>query len=126
MAAVAEIIDIEADSSAPAGSQVNVRVTLRNKATVTAGIMVGGGLEYGASPWPTISFPVNQANFPPGQSYYFDGYFTMPAANLTLHIYSYYYADGLWHFDDEKTKDVGLAALSPAFSAFQVIDYLGL
>ena len=126
MAAIAEITNIETVNSAPSGGRVDVRVTVRNKSAVTAGIMVGGALEHGVSPWPGITFPNNWANFPAGQSYYFDGNFLMPSANVLLHIYSYYYADGLWYFDDEKTKNISLAALSPAFSAFHVIDYRGL
>jgi hypothetical protein len=123
MALYAEITNIEVVSEANAGSQVSVRVTIKNKASVETGIMVGGALEYGVSPWPGITFPNNWANFPPGVSYYFDGYFTMPPANVKIHAYSYWYGDGAWHFDDEKTKDVKLAGLVSAFSEFRITDY---
>jgi hypothetical protein len=108
MALYAEITNIEVVSSAPAGSRVDVRVTIKNKYSATIGIMVGGTLEYGVTPWPGITFPNDWANFPPGQSYYFDGYFTMPQVNVKIHAYSYWYGDGSWHFDDEKTKDVSV------------------
>jgi len=110
-----EITVVEAPASASAGSLVQVRVSIKNKTSSTIGIMVGGALEYGVSPWPTISFPNNWANFPAGQSYYFDGTFTMPAYAVVIHAYSYYYgSDSLWHFDDEKTKSVGLSQVDEA------------
>ena len=110
-----EITVVEAPASASAGSLVQVRVSIKNKTSSTIGIMVGGALEYGVSPWPTISFPTYWANFPAGQSYYFDGTFTMPAYAVVIHAYSYYYgSDNLWHFDDEKTKSVGLSQVEEA------------
>jgi len=110
-----EITVVEAPASASAGSLVQVRVSIKNKTSSTIGIMVGGALEYGVSPWPTISFPIYWANFPAGQSYYFDGTFTMPAHAVVIHAYSYYYgSDSSWHFDDEKTKSVGLSQVEEA------------
>jgi len=110
-----EITAVEAPASASAGSLVQVRVTIKNKTASTIGIMVGGALESGVSPWPTISFPNYWANFPAGQSYYFDGTFTMPAYAVVIHAYSYYYgADSAWHFDDERTKSVGLSQVEDA------------
>jgi len=110
-----EITVVEAPASASAGSLVQVRVSIKNKTSSTIGIMVGGALEYGVSPWPTIFFPNYWANFPAGQSYYFDGTFTMPAYAVVIHAYSYYYgSDSSWHFDDEKTKSVGLSQVEEA------------
>jgi len=125
MAQVAEIIEIVAPSEAVAGSTVTIRVTIKNKASVEAGIMVGGALEYGPTPWPSITFPNDWANFPPGESYYFEGYFTMPDSDVTIHAYSYWYgSDGLWHFDDEKTKDVNLTELAPEVTQFEISNYV--
>ena len=116
-----EITVVEAPASASAGSLVQVRVSIKNKTSSTIGIMVGGALEYGVSPWPTISFPTYWANFPAGQSYYFDGTFTMPAYAVVIHAYSYYYgSDNLWHFDDEKTKSVGLSQEEAQFQSLSV------
>ena len=110
-----EITVVEAPASASAGSLVQVRVSIKNKTASTIGIMVGGALEYGVSPWPTISFPNNWANFPAGQSHYFDGTFSMPAYAVVIHAYSYYYgSDSAWHFDDERTKSVGLSQVEDA------------
>ena len=119
--AYTEITLVEAPASATAGSLVSVRVTIKNKFSSEIGIMVGGALEYGVSPWPTISFPNYWSNFPAGVSYYFDGSFTMPAYAVIIHAYSYYYGgDGSWHFDDEKTKGVSLGAAEAEFQSLSV------
>ena len=111
MANYADITKIEAPSEATIGSQVTVRVFIKNLASVTTGIMVGGALEYGVTPWPTITFPTYYADFPPGQTYYFDGYFTMPSTKVKFHAYSYYYSTGYgWIPDDEMTKDISIIA----------------
>jgi hypothetical protein len=86
--------------------------------------MVGGALEYGASPWPSIDFPSNSANVDGGATYSFSGSFIMPDKKVTIHAYSYWYgADGYWYFDDEMTKVVNLMALSPQVSEFKIADF---
>ncbi len=116
-----QITGIEVPASASAGSLVQVRVSIRNKTSSRIGIMVGAALEYGVSPWPTVSFPSYWTNFPAGETYYFDGSFTMPGYGVVIHAYSYYYgADGSWHFDDEMTRSVGLAAAEAKFQNLSV------
>ncbi len=116
-----EIMAVEAPASAAVGSLVQVKVTIKNKTASTIGIMVGGAIEYGVSPWPAVSFPNYWANFPAGQSYYFDGTFTMPGFAVVIHAYSYYYgSDSLWHFDDEKTRNVGLGVEEAQFQSLSV------
>jgi hypothetical protein len=103
---------------------VDITVRIKNLSAAEVGIMAGGALEYGVSPWPGITFPVSWDNTPAGWVAEFGGYFTMPSTGVKIHAYSYWYgADGAWHFDDEKTKDVNLSGLSPAFSAFEITDY---
>jgi hypothetical protein len=110
MAQYAEIIEIIAPSSAVAGSRVDIQVSIKNLYSSAIGIMVGGALEYGVSPWPGITFPTYQANVGAGATYTFSGYFIMPSSGVTIHAYSYWYgADGAWHFDDEKIRSVTLA-----------------
>ena len=118
--AYTEITAIQAPASASPGSLVQVKVTIKNKASSLIGIMVGGAIEYGVSPWPLISFPNDWANFPAGESYYFDGTFTMPAYAVVIHAYSYYWGDGSWHFDDERTKNVSLSVLEAQFQSLSV------
>jgi len=131
MAQVAEIFLIEAPAEAVAGARVDIRVHIKNKANVTAGIMVGGALENDEIPWPKIIFPNDWANFPPWQEYSFEGYFTMPyyppGKVITIHAYSYYYSDPYWYPDDAKTRDIKIVAEveppAPTFSAFKITDY---
>jgi len=119
-----EIVEIVAPDSAVAGSRVDVAVKIKNTYSAQMGIMVGGALEYGVTPWPGINFPSNQENVAPGAWAWFYGHFTMPNSSVKIHAYSYWYdSDGYWHFDDEKTKAVTLAEPAPAFSEFAISDY---
>ena len=112
IAMYATIVSVSAPASALAGERVDIQVKIRNDYSSSIGIMVGGALEYGVSPWPGITFSVNQANVDFGVTYAFNGYFTMPDKDVTLHAYSYYYgSDGYWHFDNEKTVSVELSAI---------------
>jgi len=124
MAQHAEIVEIVAPAEAVAGSRVDVIVRIKNLYSSIISIMVGGALEYGVSPWPRITFPANAVDTPAGWIAEFSGYFTMPPSSLKIHAYSYWYgADGSWHFDDEKTKDIELGELAPAFSEFKITNY---
>ena len=124
MAQYADIVGIVAPSQAASGSRVDITVRVKNLYSAPIGIMVGGALEYGVSPWPGITFPSNSANVGAGVTYSFSGYFYMPDKAVTIHAYSYWYgADGYWHFDDEMTKQVNLAALTPQVSEFKIADF---
>ena len=107
--AYTDIISITAPDKAVPGSRVDIIVRIKNTYSAAIGIMAGGALEYGVSPWPTITFSDNVANVGAGQTYSFYGYFYMPDADVTVHAYSYFYgADGYWYFDDEATKRVSV------------------
>jgi len=124
MAQYADIIEIIAPAEASNGSRVDITVRIKNTYSAAIGIMVGGALEYGVSPWPGITFPENSANVNGGATHSFSGYFTMPNKAVTIHAYSYWYgADGAWHFDDENTKNVALATLTPQVSEFKIADF---
>jgi len=124
MALYAQITEIVAPSQAVSGNRVDITVRIKNLYSSLISLMVGGALEYGVSPWPGISFPQSGANVEGGATYSFNGYFYMPDQAVTLHAYSYWYgADGYWHFDDEKTKDISLAALTPLVSEFTITDF---
>ena len=124
MALYAQITSISAPSEALPGDLVDITVTIKNLYSSAIGIMVGGALEYGVSPWPGIDFPDNWDNVDAGASRSFGGSFTMPDKKVTIHAYSYYYAsDGYWYFDDEKTKNVSLATLTPQVSEFRIADF---
>lgn len=120
----ADIVEIEAPGEAVVGSLVDIKVHIKNLYSGITGIMVGGALEYGVIPWPTITFANDRADFPPGETYYFEGHFTMPNSGVTIHAYSYWYgSDGMWHFDDEKVKDVTLSELAAEVTQFEITDY---
>ena len=124
MAQYAQIVEIVAPSQAASGERVDITVRIKNTYSAAIGIMVGGALEYGVTPWPGITFPENSANVNAGVTYSFSGYFTMPNKAVTIHAYSYWYgADSVWHFDDEKTKSVSLATLTPQISEFKIADF---
>jgi len=124
MALYADIVEIVAPAEAVAGSGVDITVKIKNKYASAIGIMVGGALEYGVTPWPGIEFPTNWANVPGGATQSFNGYFSMPDKKVAIHAYSYYYAGGSWYFDDEMTKSVNLAEAVPSqFGSIEIVRY---
>ncbi len=124
MAQYADIIEIVAPGQAVAGSSVDITIRVKNTYSGAIAIMVGGALEYGVSPWPGIDIPENWANVNGGAVCSFSGSFVMPESRVTIHAYSYWYgSDGYWYFDDEMTKTVNLAALTPQVSEFKIADF---
>jgi hypothetical protein len=125
VAQYADIIEIVAPSEAAQGSRVDITVRIKNTYSSAIGIMVGGALEYGITPWPGITFPSPSANVNAGITHSFSGYFTMPDGKVTIHAYSYYYgADGYWHFDDEMTRAVNLAQeVESQFGFIEIVSY---
>ena len=125
MAQYTDIIEIVAPSQAAQGSRVDITVKIKNIYSAAIGIKVVGVPEYEGLPSGLyITFPVSSANTDGGATYSFSGYFTMPDKKVTIHIYSYWYgADDLWHLDDEMTKAVNLAALTPQVSDFKIADF---
>jgi hypothetical protein len=125
MAQYADIIEIVAPGEAAQGSRMDITVRVKNTHSAAIGIMAGGALEYGASPWPGISFAEPSANVNGGATHSFAGYFIMPDKKVTIHAYSYYYgADGSWHFDDEMTKVVNLVAVPASqFGSIEITSY---
>jgi len=125
MAYYADIVEIIAPSEAKPGDRVDITVRIKNTYSSSVGIMAGGALEYGVSPWPGISFPDPSANVDGGATHSFSGYFTMPDKRVTIHAYSYYYgSDGYWHFDDEMTRTINLAEeIESEFGSIAIISY---
>ncbi len=124
MAQYAQIVEIVAPSQAAPGERVDITVRIKNTYSAAIGIMVGGALEYGVTPWPGISFPENNANVEGGATQSFAGYLIMPDKAVTIHAYSYWYgADGYWYLDDEKTRYMAPATLTPQVSEFRIADF---
>jgi hypothetical protein len=125
VAQYADVIEIVAPGEAQAGSRVDITVKVKNTYSAAIGILVGGALEYGVSPWPGISFPEPSANVNGGATHSFSGYFIMPDKKVTIHAYSYYYgADGSWHFDDEMTRVINVVAVPASqFGSIEITSY---
>ncbi len=124
MAQYVQIVEIVAPSQAAPGDLVNVTVRIKNLYSAPIGVMVGGSLDYGVTPWPGVQFPENSANVDGGVAYSFNGYFYMPDKGVIIHAYSYWYgADGYWYYDDEKTRSVGVSAVTPQISEFQIANF---
>ncbi len=125
MAQYADIIEIVAPGEAQVGSRVDITVKIKNTYSAAIGMMVGGALEYGVSPWPGITFTVSSVNVNSGSIYSFSGYFTMPDKKVTIHAYSYWYgSDDYWYFDDEMTKVVNLAVVvASQFGSIEIVSY---
>jgi len=126
MVKYADIIEIVAPGEAQAGSRVDITMKVKNIYFSPIGIMAGGALEYGVSPWPGISFAEPSANVNGGETHSFSGYFIMPDKKVTIHAYSYCYgADGSWHFDDEMTRAVNLAdEVESQFGSIEIVSYV--
>ena len=124
MAQYADVIEIVAPAQPAPGDRVDVIVRVKNLYSGAIGIMVGGALEHGVTPWPGIDFPDGSVNVEGGATYSFSGSFIMPGSRVTIHAYSYWYgADGYWYYDDEMTKVVNLATLTPQVSEFRIVDF---
>jgi hypothetical protein len=125
VAQYADIIEIVAPAEAAQGSRVDITVRVKNTYSAAIGVMVGGALEFGVSPWPDISFPAPSANVAGGDTYSFSGYFTMPDKKVTIHAYSYWYGtDGSWYFDDEMIKIVNLVSVPESqFGSIEITSY---
>ncbi len=125
MALYAQVIGVTVPGKAASGSTVNVSVKIKNLCSETISIMAAGWVELGGISSLWIAFPDYWANVGPGQTYTFEGYFTMPELATKVHAFSYWYgSDGLWYLDDEMVKQVSLTELvyefvigTPAVSA---------
>ena len=114
----ADIIAIASPSSAPAGEQVVVDVTVTN---------ISGSDQYIA-----VTALYNSASFPfqfdylllsPGQTVTFRGWFSMPSENVRVTAWSWSWDGSNWINDDQITKDIALAVLTPQVSEFQILDF---
>lgn len=117
MAQVADVIEIVAPAEAPSGAKVDISVRVKNLFDGAVSVMIGGALEYGVVPWPTISFPIWWTTVLANQECVFTGSFTMPNKKTVIYARSYWYgSDEGWHLDDEMTKEIRVGAYSFSFS----------
>ncbi len=114
----ADIIKIDAPSSAPAGEQVIVDVNVKN---------ISGDDQYIAvtAVYDSTSFPFqfDYLLVSPGQTVIFGGWFTMPSKNVKVTAWSWYWDGSKWVQDDQMMKDIALVTLTPQVSEFQILDF---
>ncbi len=114
----ADIITINAPSSAPAGEQVIVDVSVKN---------ISGYDQYLAvtAVYDSTSFPFqfDYLLVSPGQTVIFRGWFTMPSKNVRVTAWSWSWDGSKWVQDDQMAKDIALAVLTPQVSEFQILDF---
>jgi len=100
-----EIVDIVAPDSAPAGSDVNVTIKIKNVDSVNH--LISCVALYNGSGHFIDQF----AAIPAGATHSFSGSFGMPGWGITIYAYSYYPIGADWILDDEATKDVNLSVV---------------
>ncbi len=114
----ADIIKIDAPSSAPGGEQVIVDVSVKN---------ISGSDQYVAvtAVYDSTSFPFqfDYLLVSPGQTVIFRGLFAMPSMNVRVTAWSWSWDGSNWVQDDQMTKDIALAVSTPQVSEFQILDF---
>ena len=114
----ADIIKIDAPSSASAGEQVIVDVSVKN---------ISGSDQYlavtGVYDSTSIAFQFDYLLVSPQQTVVFGGWFTMPSKNVKVTVWSWYWDGSKWVQDDEMTKDIALVTLTPQVSEFIIADF---
>ena len=115
---IADIIAIDAPSSAPAGEQVIVDVSVKNISSQDQYLAVTA--VYDST---SIPFQVDYLLVSPGQTVIFRGWFTMPSKNVRVTAWSWSWDGSNWVYEDQMTKDVALAALTPQVSEFKIADF---
>jgi len=114
----ADITKIDAPSSVPAGEQVIVDVSVKNISVSDQYIAVTA--VYDSTSFP---FQFDYLLVSPGQTVIFRGVFTMPSENVRVTAWSWSWDGSKWVQDDQMTKDIALAVLTPQVSEFQILDF---
>ena len=114
----ADIIKVDAPSSASAGEQVIVDVSVKNLSGSDQYLAVTG--VYDST---SIPFQFDYLLVSPQQTVIFRGWFTMPSKNVRVTVWSFYWDGTNWVQDDQMTKDIALAVSTPQVSEFQILDF---
>ena len=114
----ADIIKIDAPSSVPASEQVIVDVSVKNISASDQYIAVTA--VYDSTSFP---FQFDYLLVSSGQTVVFRGVFAMPSENVRVTAWSWSWDGSNWVQDDQMTKDIALAVLSPQISEFQILDF---
>jgi len=118
MAKYADIIKIEAPTSAIEGATVIVDVSVKNIASSDQYLAVTAVFDSTSFP-----FQFDYLLVSPGQTVTFRGWFTMPSKNVRVTAWSWYWDGSDWVQDDQVTKDIAVAAAVAEFSNAAITKY---
>jgi len=121
MLLAADITKIDAPSSAPAGQQVIVDVSVMNVTGQIDGIgrdmYIAVTAVYDST---SIPFQFDYLLVAPFQTVIMRGWFTMPSKNVKVTVSSWYWDGSTWVLDDQASVDIALAEVVPTFSEFTI------
>jgi len=115
---IADIVAIDAPSSAPAGEQVIVDVSVKNISSQDQYLAVTA--VYDSTSFP---FQFDYLLVSPGQTVIFRGWFTMLSKNVRVTAWSWSWDGSNWVYEDQMTKDTALAVLTPQISEFKIANF---
>ena len=118
MPAIADITKIEAPSQAAAGEQVIVDVSIKNLTKIDQYLAVTAVFDS-----TNITFQFDYLLVSPGQTVVMRGNFIMPAKNVKITAWGFYWDFTKWVLDDTVTKNISLYVLTPEFASFGITEY---
>jgi len=118
MVKYADIIEIDAPSSASEGDTVIVDVSVKNIGTSDQNLAVTAVFDSTSFP-----FQFDYLLVSPGQTVTFRGLFTMPAQNVKITVWSWYWEGSEWVQDDRHEKQVGLDEATSEFGSIEIVRY---
>jgi hypothetical protein len=114
----ADIVKIDAPSSASAGEQVIVDVSVKNISGSDQYLAVTGVFDSTSFP-----FQFDYLLVSPQQTVIFRGWFAMPSKSVRVTAWSWYWDGSKWVQEGQVTKDIVLVTLTPQVSEFQIADF---
>jgi len=105
--AYTDIVAIDAPAEAEAGQTVNIQVAVKN--LHTTGIYIACMGRYNGN---DFAFSPEYATVYWGQTQTFTYSFPMPSHDITLDVWSFYWADPNWYEDDHEYVDIKLKAVA--------------
>ncbi|MFC1940015.1 hypothetical protein ACFLXO_04960 [Chloroflexota bacterium] len=118
MAKYADIVKVEAPSSAIEGATVIVDVSVKNIGTSDQHIAVTAVFDSTSFP-----FQFDYLLVSPGQTVIFRGWFTMPSKNVMITTWSWYWDGSEWVQDDRYEKQISLGQSTSEFGSIEITKY---
>jgi len=118
MAKYADIIKVEAPSSAIEGATVIVDVSVKNIGTSDQHLAVTAIFDLTSFP-----FQFDYLLVSPGQTVIFRGWFTMPSKDVGITAWGWYWDGNDWVQDDRYEKQISLSEATSEFGSIEIIRY---